>query len=58
MHPYKEAIRAETRRQFFAKSAKGIGGLALANLLADDLYALPGQGGEAVRLRQRQHQHI
>ena len=48
MHPYKEAIRAETRRQFFSKSAKGIGGLALANLLADDLYALPGQGGEVV----------
>ena len=48
MHPYKEAIRAETRRQCFAKSAKGSGGLAVANLLAADLYAHPGQGRESV----------
>ena len=41
MHPYQEAILAETRRQFFGKVAKGIGGLALANLLTDDAFALP-----------------
>ncbi len=40
MHPFKEAIRAETRRQFFGSAAKGIGGLALANLLAGDAFAL------------------
>jgi len=44
MHPFKEAIRAETRRQFFGKVATGIGGLALANLLAEDTFALPQQG--------------
>ena len=35
MHPHKEAILAETRRQFFARGAKGIAGIALANLMAD-----------------------
>ena len=35
MHPHKEAVLAETRRQFFARGAKGIGGIALANLLAE-----------------------
>ena len=44
MHPFREAIRAETRRQFFGKVATGIGGLALANLLAEDTFALPQQG--------------
>ena len=48
MHPFKEAIRAETRRQFFGRTARGIGGLALANLLADDAFALPGQAPAAV----------
>ena len=36
-----EAIRTETRRQFFGTAAKGIGGIALANLLAGDALALP-----------------
>jgi len=35
MHPVKEAILNETRRQFFGQVAKGIGGLALSNLMAD-----------------------
>ena len=36
MHPHnKEALLAETRRQFFARGAKGIAGIALANLMAD-----------------------
>ena len=40
MHPVSEAILTETRRQFFGKVAKGIGGLALASLMADDHDAL------------------
>ena len=40
MHPVKQAILNETRRQFFGQVAKGIGGLALSNLMADDLLAL------------------
>ena len=47
MHPFREAIRAETRRQFFSTAAKGIGGLALANLLADNASALT-QTNEAI----------
>ena len=35
MHPSDEAILAETRRQFFARGVQGIGGLALASLLAE-----------------------
>ncbi len=38
---YKEAILAETRRQFFARAAKGIGGIALASLLAEDTLGIP-----------------
>ena len=33
MHPVKEAILAETRRQFFGKIAMGVGGLALSSLM-------------------------
>ena len=47
--------RAETRRQFFGKVAMGVGGLALANLMADDAFGLArdGQsfGGRAVAAR-------
>ncbi len=35
MSIYNETIMAETRRQFFAKGARGIGGLALASLLSE-----------------------
>ena len=35
MNPHKEALLAETRRQFFARGAKGIAGIALANLMAE-----------------------
>ena len=38
MHPHKEAILAETRRQFLARGAKGIGGIALASLLAENSF--------------------
>ncbi|MCY3930630.1 MAG: DUF1501 domain-containing protein, partial [Acidobacteria bacterium] len=41
MDPFKETVRAETRRQFFGTAARGIGGLALASLMADDAFALP-----------------
>ena len=41
MHPLDQAILNETRRQFFARSARGIGIAALANLLGGDLRADP-----------------
>ena len=40
MHPFKEAIQAETRRQFFGRAAKGIGGLALFDLLSEEAFGL------------------
>ena len=43
LHPAREAILAETRRQFFGKLAKGIGGIALANLLAEDGFGAVSQ---------------
>ena len=36
MNPVEHAIRTETRRQFFARQAKGIGGIALATLMAQE----------------------
>ena len=45
MHPSKEAVLTETRRQFFARGAQGIGGIALANLLAESGLGGP-KGGE------------
>ena len=45
MHPLKEAIRTETRRQFFGQAATGLGGLALSNLLSTDAFALPQSSG-------------
>ncbi len=36
MDPVRRAIQTETRRQFFARSANGIGGIALASLLAGE----------------------
>ena len=41
MHPYQEAILAETRREFFVRGAKGIAGIALTSLLAEDSFGLP-----------------
>jgi hypothetical protein len=43
MHPLKGAILAETRRQFFGKMAKGIGGIALGSLFAEDGFGMPRQ---------------
>jgi Protein of unknown function (DUF1501) len=36
MTPWDEAVQIETRRQFFGRGARGVGGLALAGLLAGD----------------------
>jgi len=49
MHPSDEAVLAETRRQFFSRGAKGLGGLALATLLSEQAKGgpknSPGLGG-------------
>ena len=42
MHPHQEAILTETRRHFFRRGAKGIAGIALGSLLAEDLLAAGG----------------
>ena len=39
MDPVQQVIRTETRRQFFSRQAKGIGGIALATLMANDARA-------------------
>ncbi len=46
MHPSEKAVLVETRRQFFARGARGIGGIALATLLAEN--GLPFLKGEAL----------
>ena len=43
MHPLTGAILAETRRQFFGKMARGIGGIALGSLFAEDGFGIPRQ---------------
>ncbi len=47
---YKDALLTATRREFFGKMAKGIGGLALASLLAEDGVAMPGATQDAERV--------
>ncbi len=43
MHPIDESIQSETRRQFFGRGAKGLGGAALASLLGrSGMLAAPG----------------
>jgi len=39
MHPYDEAVLTETRRQFFGRAARGLGGAALATMLGERLFA-------------------
>jgi hypothetical protein len=41
MHPSDEAVRNETRRQFFQRGARGLGITALATMLGDELWANP-----------------
>ena len=43
MNPIQQAIKTETRRQFFAQGAKGIGGIALATLMSDDARGSVGE---------------
>jgi hypothetical protein len=43
MHPSDEAVLAETRRQFFGRTAKGLGNLALFSLLAETAKAEAGK---------------
>ena len=37
MHPIDQAVLVETRRQFFGRSGRGLGGIALASLLGDNV---------------------
>ena len=37
MHPIDQAVLVETRRQFFGRSARGLGSIALASLLGDNV---------------------
>jgi len=39
MNPYREAVLVETRRQFFSRSARGLGVTALATMLGENLFA-------------------
>jgi hypothetical protein len=41
MHPSDEAVRNETRRQFFARGARGLGVAALATMFGEELRANP-----------------
>src|SRR5581483_11685363 len=41
MHPIDECVRVETRRQFFAQGARGLGVAALATLFGKSLSAAP-----------------
>ena len=48
MHPSKEAILTETRRQFFARGGQWLGALALASLVAEEAKGSP-KGAEDER---------
>ena len=48
MHPFDEAVLNETRRQFFARGARGLGVAALATVLGEDLKAAPPANAQAV----------
>jgi len=48
MHPSDKSVLNETRRQFFAQGARGLGIAALATLIGDDLRAAPAPKFEAV----------
>ncbi len=47
MHPYDEAVLTETRRQFFGRAARGLGGAALATLLGEGLFAQEASQAQA-----------
>ncbi len=50
-----QAIRTETRRQFFARQAKGIGGIALASMVAEEARASRAEGGRSGGLASLPH---
>lgn len=43
MHPSDEAVLSETRRQFFGRGARGLGGLALVSLLGERAFGEPAE---------------
>jgi hypothetical protein len=47
MHPSDESVLNETRRQFFARGARGLGVAALATMLGDELKAGPAPNVES-----------
>src|SRR5437867_11403920 len=48
MHPSDEAVLNATRRQFFARGARGLGVAALASILGEETKGAPGSNVEAV----------
>jgi hypothetical protein len=48
MHPSDEAVLNETRRQFFARGARGLGVAALATLAGEELRGAPASSGRAI----------
>ena len=44
MSPYEEAVMLETRRQFFSRTARGLGAAALATLFGRDAAAAAASG--------------
>src|SRR6202166_5304598 len=48
MYPSAEAVLNETRRQFFARGAKGLGVAALATMLGNDMLGAPPSNLQAV----------
>src|ERR1700687_3792689 len=47
MHPSDEAVLNETRRQFFARGARGLGVAALATMIGDEMKGAPVSIGQA-----------
>lgn len=47
MHPSDEAVLSETRRQFFGRGARGLGGIALASLLGERAFGEPAENEPA-----------
>jgi Protein of unknown function (DUF1501) len=48
MHPSDEAVLNETRRQFFARGARGLGVAALATITGEQMKGAPASNAEAI----------
>jgi hypothetical protein len=48
MHPSDEAVLNETRRQFFARGARGLGIAALATIAGEEMKGAPASNAEAI----------